>query len=159
MGEERTIRILHRDILLISALVLCAVGLFLFTRTVAAKERQLNRRVAAIWYQEGQRQLSSGAVEQAVESYRNATANDDNRTYVLALAEALAMSNHHAEAEQALLHLRESKPEDVEINLHLARLEAKGGMLVKRCAITTTHSMVHWPEIKSMTSVDKFGLS
>lgn len=128
MGEERTIRALHRDILLIAALVACTVGLFFITRAVAAQEKKLDTRVAAIWYKEGQRQLSSGAVESAVESFRNATANDrENRTYMLALADALVASNHYAEAQQALFRLRESNPDDAEVNLRLARLAAKSG--------------------------------
>ena len=36
-------------------------------------------------------------------------------------------SGHTREASQALLQLRESTPENAEINLSLARLEAKGG--------------------------------
>lgn len=128
MGEEQTIRALHRDILLIAALVACTVGLFFFTRAVAAQEEKLDRRVAAIWYREGQRQLSSGAVESAIESFRNATTNDrENRTYMLALADALIAAKHDAEAQQALLRLRESNPDDAEVNLRLARLAAKTG--------------------------------
>ncbi len=50
-----------------------------------------------------------------------------NRTYTLALANALAAGNHDAEAEQTLLRLRESDPEDAAINLQLARLVAKRG--------------------------------
>ncbi len=128
MSEEPTVRILHRDILLIAALVSCTVGLFFITRAVASQERRLDGRVAATWYQEGQRQLSSGAIEGAIDSFREATANDrDNRTYMLALADALIAANHTAEGQQALDRLRESNPNDAEVNLHLARLAAKTG--------------------------------
>ncbi len=128
MSEEPTVRILHRDILLIAALVSCTVGLFFITRAVASQERKLDDRVAATWYQEGQRQLSSRAVEGAIDSFRKATANDrDNRTYMLALADALIAANHTAEGQQALNRLRESNPNDAEVNLQLARLAAKTG--------------------------------
>ncbi len=84
--------------------------------------------MAAIWYREGERQLGSGQVEKAIASFRKATTNVlGNRTYTLALANALAAGNHDAEAEQTLLRLRESDPEDAEINLQLARLAAKRG--------------------------------
>ncbi len=110
------------------ALALLAIGVFVFTRKMAAKEQQFDARVAAIWYQEGERQLSSGQVEKAIDSFRKATTDAlGNRTYTLALANALAAGNHDAEAEQTLLRLRESDPEDAEINLQLARLAAKRG--------------------------------
>ncbi len=128
MSEAQKVRVLHRDVSLLAALIACAVGLFLFTRTVAAKVARMESRVAASWYQKGQGQLNSGAVESAIESFRKATANDrENRIYVLALADALEASNHKAEAERQLLRLRESDPENAEINLHLARLAAESG--------------------------------
>jgi predicted Zn-dependent protease len=126
--EEQTIRVLHRDILRIMALILCTIGLFFLTKMMAVKEQKLDSRIAAMWYRKGQEQIASGAVGSAIDSFRNATTNDrDNPAYVLGLADALASANHLAEAEQALLRLRESTPEDAEINLQLARLAAKSG--------------------------------
>ena len=128
VDEEKTYRVLNREIFLLIALAVLAIGVFIFTRKMAAKEQQLDARVAAIWYQEGERQLSSGQVEKAIESLRKATSDAvGNPTYTLALANALAAGNHDAEAEQTLLRLRESDPEDAEINLQLARLAAKRG--------------------------------
>ncbi len=126
VGEEKTYRVLNREIFLLVALAVLAIGVFVFTRKMAAKEQQLDARVAAIWYQDGERQLSSGQIEKAIESFRKATSDAvGNPTYTLALANALAAGNHDAEAEQTLLRLRESDPEDAEINLQLARLAAK----------------------------------
>jgi tetratricopeptide (TPR) repeat protein len=128
VDEGKTYRLLNREIFLLIALTFLAVGVFLFTKRMATKEQQLNARIAAIWYTEGQRQISSGQVEQAIESFRKATTDVlGNRAYSLALANALAAGNHDAEAEQTLLRLRESDPEDAEINLQLARLAAKSG--------------------------------
>jgi predicted Zn-dependent protease len=88
----------------------------------------MERRIAAIWYSRGERELAAGQIEKAIDSLRRAAANArENRTYTLALANALAAGNHTAEAQQALLRLRESDPEDAEINLYLARLAAKRG--------------------------------
>lgn len=121
-------RVVRRDILLLVLLFTIAVALFLFTRSMAAKERQLDTNVAAFWFSEGQGQVRSGEMEQAVDSFRKATNRDhDNRVYVLALANALAAAGHIDEARQALLRLRESAPENGEINLYLARLVAKRG--------------------------------
>jgi len=126
MDEGQTYRVLNREIFLLIALSVLAVGVFLFTKRMSIKEQQLDARIAAIWYQEGERQLASGQIAQAIESFRKATTGAlGNPTYTLALANALAAGNHDAEAEQTLLRLRESDPEDAEINLQLARLAAR----------------------------------
>jgi predicted Zn-dependent protease len=126
VDKEERFRIQNREILLLVALSMCAIGVFAFTRSMARKEQQLEARIAAIWYSEGEHELAAGEIEKAIESLRTATANArDNRTYALALANALAAGNHTAEAQQALLRLRESDPENAEINLYLARLAAK----------------------------------
>ena len=51
MDDEQTTRILRRDLLLLLALVLCAIGLFLLARFLAAKEQQPDVPVGAIWPQ------------------------------------------------------------------------------------------------------------
>ena len=128
MDEVKTFRVLNRELLLLIALGVIAIGVFAFTKRMAAKEQQLDARIAAIWYDDGERQLSSGKVERAIESFRKATTDAlGNRTYTLALATALAAGNHDAEAEQTLVRLRESEPENAEINLQMARLAAKRG--------------------------------
>jgi len=128
VGEEETVRILRRDMLRLSAIAACAVGLFLLTKTLAAREGEIESRVAAIWYQDGERQLNAGQVDEAIDSFRKATGIDrENRRYVMALADALAAGDHNIEAQQALLRLREQEPTNAEINLRLARLAAKSG--------------------------------
>jgi tetratricopeptide (TPR) repeat protein len=115
-------------VFLLVALALLAVGVFLFTKRIASKERQLERRVAGIWFQQGQQQLLSGEAEKAIRSFRWATADArENVKYSLALADALAAGNHYVEAQQLLLRLREVDPENAEINIRLARLTAKHG--------------------------------
>ncbi len=93
---------------------------------MAARNRTKNIEIGNIWYQDGLQQLKAGNTQQAIDSFRNATANDhDNSNYTLALSIALAAEDHVEEARQALLRLRASAPESGEINLSLARLEAK----------------------------------
>ena len=128
MSEEETVRILRRDMLLLSVIAACAVGLFLVTKSVAAREGEIESRVAAIWFQDGERKLSAGEIDEAIDSFRKATGIDrENRRYVMALADALAAGNHNIEAQQALLRLREQDPTNAEVNLRLARLAAKSG--------------------------------
>ncbi len=114
--------------LLLSVIAACAVGLFLVTKSVAAREGKIESRVAAIWFQDGERRLSAGQIDEAIDSFRKATGIDrENRRYVMALADALAAGNHNVEAQQALLRLREQDPTNAEVNLRLARLAAKSG--------------------------------
>lgn len=128
MDEASTYRVLNREIFLLIALSFGAVGVYVFTKSMAAKEQQMNARIAAIRYRDGQRQYNSGQIDQAIDSFRKATTDAlRDRTYALALAKALAAGNHDAEAQQTLLRLREADPEDAEINSQLAKLAAKRG--------------------------------
>ena len=139
-GESN--RIVHRDILLLVLLFAIAVALFFFTRAMAAKERMLDANVAAFWFSRGEEQARRGDQERAVDSFRKATSREhDNRVYVLALANALSAASHTEEARQALLRLRESAPENGEINLYLARLAAKRGDVVE--AIRYYHNALY----------------
>jgi predicted Zn-dependent protease len=128
VDEASTYRVLNRQIFLLIVLSVGAVGVYAFTKSMAAKEQQLDTRIAALRYRDGQREFSSGQIDQAIDSFRKATTDAlRDRTYALALANALAAGNHDAEAQQTLLRLREADPEDADINSHLARLAAKRG--------------------------------
>jgi tetratricopeptide (TPR) repeat protein len=113
--------------------VLCAfvvVG-FVLTRAAAGANRAHRLRDAAAWYEAGERRLAGGQTESAVTALRRATAiNRDNRAYRLALAGALAAGRQDDAARQVLLGVRESTPEDPEVNVQLARLEARHGDLI-----------------------------
>jgi tetratricopeptide (TPR) repeat protein len=123
---DRSFRVAHRDLLLLSVLCITAIGGFIFTRYVAAADKQVEDRVGEIWFQTGEQQLAARQYDRSIESFRKARARDrDKREYVLALATALESANHTDEARQALLHIRETAPENAEVNLSLARLDAK----------------------------------
>lgn len=116
----------HREIVVL--VVLCAVVAigFVLTRAAAGANRALRLRDAAVWYDTGRRQLASGNTESAITALRRAAAIDrDNRAHRLALAAALAADRQDDAARQVLLGVRESSPEDPEVNVQLARLEAR----------------------------------
>lgn len=128
MHEGETPRILNKEIFLLATLALVAFGVFVFTKTMAAREQQMEVQIGRIWYEQGQRYIASGKTEQAIQAFRRAIAGTRyNQKYALALADALATGNHNAEAQELLLRLRESDPENAEINIYLARLASKQG--------------------------------
>lgn len=117
--------LIHREIFQLSALVAVAMAAFFLTRAVAASNRDMRLRDAAEWYRQGQQALDAGRVDDAVDFLRRATVRDrDDTRYVLALARALALKPDDEAARSVLLTLRESAPEDPDINLQLARLAA-----------------------------------
>jgi tetratricopeptide (TPR) repeat protein len=119
-------RILNNQIVLLTALSVAAVGVFIFTRHMAAHEQQLNARIASVWFDRGVQYMQAGDTDKAIQSFRSATTNVENDPkYTLALANALAAENHTQEAQSLLLRLRESNPENPDVNLSLARLSAQ----------------------------------
>ena len=121
-------RILNKEIVLLVGLSLATFGVFVFTRHIAARERVLEEKIAAAWFDRGMQFMQAGDTDKAIQAFHKATADvEDNQKYVLALANALAAENKYAEAEQSLLRLRELDPEDPEVNTALARLAAKQG--------------------------------
>lgn len=128
MDEVKLPRILNNQVVLLAALSIVAFGVFGFTRSMAAREQRLEAGIAAVWYERGAQFMATGQVEKAIPAFRKATSSaPDNRKYALALANALAAGNHDYEAQQLLLQLRESDPENAEVNTALARLTAKQG--------------------------------
>src|SRR5438034_4177222 len=129
-AKKVVLRIMPREVVLLVVLSALVIPLFIFTRSMAARNRAMNVDIAGTWYRSGQQQLKAGDTKGAIESFRNATTNDhDNGEYTLALATALAAADHIEEARQALLRLRAPAPENGEINLNLARLSAKEGKM------------------------------
>ena len=112
--------------MLLVLIAVAAVPTYLFTRKMANLNRARNNHIAIYWYRQGQRQLNAGRPEEALVSLREATANDhDNRAFAFTLAQALSATNRNDEARLALVRLRESAPENPQINLQLARLSAR----------------------------------
>ena len=122
----------HREIVVLVALCALVVVGFVLTRVAAAANRAHRLRDAATWYHTGEQRLASGQTELAVQALRRATAiNRDSRPYRLALAGALAAGGQDDGARQVLVGVRESTPEDPEVNVQLARLEARHNNLAE----------------------------
>jgi tetratricopeptide (TPR) repeat protein len=121
----KELALIHREMIQLAVLVGIAVVAFVLTKALAASNRDLNVRNAAEWYSRGQEFARAGRIDEAIDAFRRATVrNRDDRTYVLALANALMLKHDYDGARGLLLRLRETAPEDGQINLDLARVAA-----------------------------------
>lgn len=146
-GTDNQARLLQRQILQLSALILAAVAAFFVTRALAASNRDMRLADGAEWYARGQHQLELGHVPAAVDAFRRATVSSRTNTrYVLALAHALAFDGQNDAARRVLLALRETAPEDVDINLALARLAASGGDVTTASRYYHNALYAPWPD-------------
>ena len=86
MEQGETPRILNKEVLLLVGLALAAVGVFLFTKRMAAREQRLEGQLAAIWYQQkgGQQLIRSGEAEKAIRSFRQAIADARGESEIFA---------------------------------------------------------------------------
>jgi tetratricopeptide (TPR) repeat protein len=118
--------LIHREIVRLAALIAIAVAGFLATRAVAAGSRNIHLHDAEEWYRRGQQHLAAHEIDAAVDALRRATIrNRTDKRYGLSLAQALAANHDEAAARTTLMTLRESAPEDPDVNLALARLAAQ----------------------------------
>jgi len=119
-------RFIQREIVLLLLVGIITVPAYLFTRTFAAQNREIQIQSAARWYQEGQQHLQAGEIPEAIHSfYRARTDDTQNFQYAFGLATALAAGQQDQEARRVLLGLRDERPENSQINLQLARLAAR----------------------------------
>ena len=124
--REVAFRFVHREIVALVVLGVVTVLGFVLTRAAAERNRALRLRDAAVWYGAGEDHLVAGRTDLAIRALRRATAiNRDDRPYRIALAGALAEDRQDAVAMQVLMGIRESTPEDPDVNVQLARLEAR----------------------------------
>lgn len=121
-------RIIRREARIFATLCVIAIAAFFATRGLAAHNRRAAQADAARWHESGAASLATGNPAAALAAFRKASLIDrDNREYRFALADALRRTGDSAGARDVLLRLRESVPEDVEVNASLARLEAARG--------------------------------
>ena len=145
-GNTERAALVHREVLQLTLLIFIAIAGFFLTRVVAANNRAMSARDAAAWYDRGQQALESGQIDLAIDAFRRATVRNRTETaYVLALARALALHHDDEAARQVLLTLRESQPENADINLELARLAAHGADVTE--AVRFYHNALYapWP--------------
>jgi tetratricopeptide (TPR) repeat protein len=124
--DEQRAAFIHQEILKLIVLIAVAVVAFFVTRAIAANNHAETLRDAAEWYARGRRALADHDAAAAVDAFRQSTVlKRGDREYTLALAQALVSTNQVESARLALIALRDSAPEDAEINLELARLDAR----------------------------------
>ncbi|HEV2387191.1 MAG TPA: tetratricopeptide repeat protein [Candidatus Acidoferrales bacterium] len=113
-------------VLLLALAVLAA--LFILTGLAAGYYRDKRAELAQQWFARGDRALKGGRPREAIDDLRNALSYaPDDAAYQLRLAQALAAANQLDEAETYLSDLWARQPGSGEINLELARLEARKG--------------------------------
>jgi Flp pilus assembly protein TadD len=123
--DEQVAAFIHREIYQLVLLAIVAIAAFVLTRAVAASNRGMSLRDAAEWYRRGESANATGDLDAAVDAFRRATVkNRNNKPYELALAGALMRTHDDDGARSVLLALRETAPEDPDVNLELARLAA-----------------------------------
>jgi tetratricopeptide (TPR) repeat protein len=129
-ADHRWVRLVHREIVVLSILIGVTIAAFLATRAIAAGNERLRRQDAAAWYEASQRAAAAGQSVDAITALRRAVSKDPgNKRYRLALAAALAAGRQDEAARELLVGLRDAAPEDADVNIELARLEARRGDL------------------------------
>lgn len=114
---------LHREPLLIAAIVAFAVGLWIVTHGVTQAYGHRQDHLARTWYANGDTALRQGRLDQGISDLRTALAYAHDGTNVrLRLAEALAAAGQVRQARAYLVALWEERPGDATVNLELARL-------------------------------------
>ncbi|MEX2271181.1 MAG: tetratricopeptide repeat protein [Vicinamibacterales bacterium] len=118
-------RFVHREIIVLLILCGAAIAGFIVTKASADAAHHLREGDARTWYGRGLAHMEQGRIEQAVEALGRARALDrDKQEYHLAFGRALAAAGNPTAARQALLTLRETRPEDPDVNVGLAEVEA-----------------------------------
>jgi len=108
-------------------LLLILAGLVL-TQYFVKLHRVTEQGLAQRWFNRGEEAMQANLPRFAAEAFRTALNYDrENSEYRLRLAQALLAENRLAEARAHLLSLWEEEPADGEVNLTLARLEARRG--------------------------------
>jgi len=116
-----------------TVVVACAVilvALFTVTGVLSRAFHEKEWAIAEDWNQRGNAALAAGHAREARDSYRNALIYEPQNTdYQLHLAQALAAYGLPDQSRAYLLNLLVQFPGDGEINLDLARLAAKDGVV------------------------------
>ena len=125
-NQQIATQLFHRETILLLVLAVMAAVLYFGTLSFAGSNRKMELGLAQTWYSHGRQHLLANQPDQAAEDFRKASINDrGNREYALALASALEAGGHDSQAQALLLQVRETSPEDPQVNLELARIAAK----------------------------------
>jgi tetratricopeptide (TPR) repeat protein len=120
------------------ALIILFLGTSFAVKAFRAKERE----VAQEWYSSGERELTSGRPEAALEYFRSALVYSSNDPRIeIRLTHTLAAAGHFPEARAYLLNLWEREPGNGTVNLELGRLAAHSGSAAQ--AVQYYHNAVY----------------
>lgn len=120
---------------------------FSFTRLVVSSFNEMQRGLASRYYNEGTRAMEEKRPVQAVTAFESALVySHNNLQYRLKLTDALVASGASSEALAQLLDFRMQRPEDAQVNLKLARLEAHGGRVNEALGYYRDAIDGVWPE-------------
>ncbi|MFN7918057.1 MAG: hypothetical protein U0Q55_22100 [Vicinamibacterales bacterium] len=123
--NSRFASFIHRELVLLCVLIAGGAVLFLATRELSASNVALRRRDAEAWHARGRSALERGQTPEALEALGRAAAlARDDRGIARSLATALRAAGQDARAAEVLEGLRARVPDDAEVDLELARLEA-----------------------------------
>lgn len=120
---SRLAAFVHRETLQLFVLAVSALVAFAVTRGMEHRLSGLRAHDEQAWFERGQHAMAAGDATVAVAAYEraNATARGNVR-YALALSQARAATGDVNGSRELLLRLRESAPDNPDINLPLARL-------------------------------------
>lgn len=122
------LRIVRRQTTRLAVLIGITIAAFTLTRWMAGLMRELHRGDAAQWQLIGQGRLATGDISGAITALRRAGMMDgENRQVQLDLAGAYRAAGEYDAAREVLRQLREKYPDDAEVSLLLATLEARTG--------------------------------
>ena len=123
-------RLVHREVVKLVGLSAVAVAVFLVTQAAATYHRAQLDLDAATWYERGRAHLAAPAPARAVDALRKAvTRRPDDWLYASTLAEALVADGQPDAARQLLERWRVLRPDNAEVTMRLARIEADAGRL------------------------------
>jgi Tfp pilus assembly protein PilF len=122
------LQFVQRQTTLLIVLCVIAAAAFFLTRSLAGASRALHRSDAARWNALGQQRLADGDVTGAITALRRAAAMDhDARDVQLSLAAAHHQAGQVDFARDVLLAAHDRFPDDPDVSLRLATLEAASG--------------------------------
>src|SRR5690242_15532498 len=120
--------LVRRHVVQLFSLIALAGVAFLATRLVTQRLEALRRVDAHTWFVRGQDALARSDIDTALADFRQADLKyRGQKEYVLHYVDALRRGGQTGQARRALVALRESVPDDVDVNLALARLAAAEG--------------------------------
>ena len=119
-------RLILQDTLALLTLLGITAVLSVITYFFFSSFRKHRQVLETRWYERGQQAMRTGHAPDAIEDFRSALSlSSGNRTYELALAQALGASGRTDEAFAYFSTLRDAAPADGLLNLELARLAVR----------------------------------